>query len=236
MQDMSEEIEDYNYNQEAMEFTSITVFPLKRKRETSSSGYSSARFAEKIPEDYICKICSDVVKHPVECALCGTLLCEDCTAKPINRNCTVFSTLDFERRPACPVCSTINTMRKPSRVLRRMISELKICCKNRKRGCEFITTLDLLESHESLCSYKVIKCGNSKFCGIKGTIHNFIPLDPAFIRTNSMIREGSGYVCSEVCKREVIFDRLIHSSYIQEALLDYFQVVSEIDERKRSIN
>ena len=45
----------------------------------SNMGYELERFVDKVPNVFVCIICHEVVKHAVECSLCESLYCSECS-------------------------------------------------------------------------------------------------------------------------------------------------------------
>ena len=44
----------------------------------SFGGFDPKIFLKPVNMDFICSICSSVVRQPKECTVCGTLFCSDC--------------------------------------------------------------------------------------------------------------------------------------------------------------
>lgn len=195
--------QEFDYFQSTCNYNTI---PMKRFRTNiENGGIPTDRFDQEIPDDLICKMCCNVVKTPLECSQCGVLICTGCL--PLTSIRAIFSSeTNQPNKSCCPVCKTLNKFRNTSRVLSRIINELKLCCKNKDKGCEVIIMLGDLKNHENSCDFKTVKCGNLRYCTNRGTIQSFLSVvfgdqenDFNYLRTTS-------YVCSEKCKKMIVFD------------------------------
>ena len=138
---------------------------LPRKRRGPSSGYPVSRFTETPLSEFICGQCSEVVKRPVECTQCGVLTCFHCA----------FPEQGIIRRSGevpCTSCQKPTSHREISRVLKRMIGDLKIKCKY--PGCDSVLTLETLKTHEKQCDLKIVKCANFSKCSMEGFLLSLI--------------------------------------------------------------
>ena len=118
-------------------------------------GYDEERFASTVDRNFICPICSNVLKDPVLCPRNHHCFCRDCITKHL------------ENSQICPSCAdelTVDTLTEPQQTIKRMLNELKIHCVNVDRGCQEIVQLQHLDSHEATCGFTPAVCANQG-CG-----------------------------------------------------------------------
>jgi len=195
---------------------------LKRPRIKSKSGYLLDLFPTPPRAEFLCKACSQVVKRPKECTHCGLLMCGSCwentsrTAPPPSSLFFLYS----GREEVCPNCRLPTVTREPSRLLRRLVLNLEVKCKNCQLGCGCILPLGDMKAHESGCAYKLVQCGNY-MCAKKGRKVAFFPV----YRPS---KPGSGFVCSQVCKRTVDMISLLAQNEVETAIGEFYKAASEI--------
>ena len=117
-----------------------------------NQGYEDTRFETTINKNFHCPICINVLKDPVQCQRNQHYFCTPCITKHINEN-----------SPTCPICMeglTLETLRKPPRIVTDYLSSLKIYCDYAKRGCRDVVDLGVLKAHVSQCSYSPVVCSN----------------------------------------------------------------------------
>lgn len=112
-------------------------------------GYNVNRFVSPVNENFVCNICTNVMKDAV-ITLCGHSFCEGCLSKWLSR-------LD---RETCPVCRAYTSQYEiiPNISLRNMIRPLNVWCDNNHLGCHVVTKLENYEQHELICDYRLVKC------------------------------------------------------------------------------
>ena len=67
----------------------------------------------------------------------------------------------------CPECNehlTVDTLRRPQRLVSNYLSKLKINCDHASRGCPQFICLEELESHVASCGYAPVLCSNAECC------------------------------------------------------------------------
>ena len=138
-------------------------------------GYSPHRFTETPHKDIYCVFCSCIVKNPVECQICGTLICVYCQAM----------------NSQCLHCKSMQPFRKPSRVLLDIIGNLLLKC--RFEGCHCIQRLKDIRSHEKRCQHRTIKC-KSSICKHRRKEKEMLEEDSGMLVCDS--------VCSKVFRME----------------------------------
>ncbi|CAB3995801.1 RING finger 151-like [Paramuricea clavata] len=119
-------------------------------------GYDEERFASTVNRNFLCLICSNVLKDPVLCPRNQHCFCRSCIAKH----------LENSRR--CPTCAgelTVETLAEPNRMVKDYLNELNIHCVYNNRGCHEILQLQYLDSHEATCGFIPAVCTNQG-CGV----------------------------------------------------------------------
>lgn len=120
--------------------------------DTDEQGYESTRFDSVVDENYICPICMNVLKDPVQCQRNEHYFCTPCIRKHLKRNSNT-----------CPTCRdelTLETLGKSSRLVTRYLSNLKIRCDYFNRGCREVALLGDLETHVKNCGFAAVRCSN----------------------------------------------------------------------------
>ena len=131
------------------------------------AGVSTDRFIDSVPEEFLCGVCQQVVRDPIECANCGVLYCLSCRGLCLH----FFTFYPVNRDMNCPGCKGISFLRQPSKVLRKIIGSLHVRCKN--SACPVIIELDSLKSHQKECDYKQVTC-KRRACRVKGLKKDFL--------------------------------------------------------------
>jgi hypothetical protein len=91
-----------------------------------------------LTDELRCRICHGILMRPMECKQCENCFCMDCLQKWLRES------------GQCPFkCSDEPDFKmKPHKIIRNMLSKLKITCKNKSLGCEKILDYDKLEIHQ----------------------------------------------------------------------------------------
>ena len=116
-------------------------------------GYDEERFVTTINRNFLCLICSNVLKDPVLCAKNHHCFCRGCITKH----------LDNSQRCPTATCTdklTEGTLTEPPRMVKDYLNESKIRCVYNDRGCEEIVQLQHLDQHEDSCEYTPAVCTN----------------------------------------------------------------------------
>lgn len=127
-------------------------------------GYEIVRFLEEVDEELLCTICGQVLEAPVQIRQCEHCFCSSC----INEWLKHQQVCPVDRNPVSPMDDLI----QPPRILRNLLSRLKIACENKGFGCTAVVRLDCLQSHLDACEYnpkRPVAC--DKGCGL------IVPLD-----------------------------------------------------------
>ncbi|OMJ78442.1 hypothetical protein SteCoe_21769 [Stentor coeruleus] len=207
--------------------------PIRRKNRDEPNGFPVSRFLTPPPSEYLCVLCQNVVKKPLECRKCGKLYCDSCIA-----GLQIVDESSCNKAFSCNACGCSQEPRQPSQVLLRMITELKIKCVHFDLGCQNYITIEEMNRHELVCPYREVLCGNFRHCKKSGLIKDFIETEAVTRSIYSHIsnRAGSGrgkcYTCSENCKKIVAFDKLVTDKQHHKALLEYYQVLLSLTEKE----
>ena len=111
-------------------------------------------FVGKVPSELTCKLCSKVLREPVQVVCCGYHYCKTCIERRINVNAT------------CPNCHTPNFNHFKDKHFEQRIDMLKIYCPHHKRGCKWSGEMSTVKSHLHAaqgCPYEAVLCTNK--CG-----------------------------------------------------------------------
>ncbi|CAG9334909.1 unnamed protein product [Blepharisma stoltei] len=196
-------------------------------------GYEIDRFIEPPRKDFLCPVCLGVVRNPLECVQCGSLLCKKCFLEIISSS-HANSHLRLIRTPivTCPICRSLAVPREPSILLLKYINNLQIACKNKNQGCGEICCLANIKEHQKTCQFSTVSCANQQFCNKRGTKNEFITVNFPKPRINSYfndsrIRKGK-LVCSEICKRVMIMKNALDSGQINEPRAMHHDAIKEL--------
>ena len=109
------------------------------------------KFVDETPNKFICNICTKVLRDPHLTECCGQHFCESCIKHWVSQN----------RAKGCPHCRQYKFVHILNKALKREINELKVCCINQEKGCEWKNELDNLETHMKNCGYVEVECSNN---------------------------------------------------------------------------
>ncbi|ESN90684.1 hypothetical protein HELRODRAFT_185223 [Helobdella robusta] len=121
-------------------------------------GYDVCRFDGEVDEELLCPICSGVLENPVQASHCEHAFCLSCINGWLARQNT------------CPIDRGVlrkNNLKSVPRILRNLLSRLKITCNNSELGCPEMLKLDSLPAHLLECDFnpkKPVTC--DKGCGL----------------------------------------------------------------------
>ena len=121
-------------------------------------GYEDSRFERDVDENFHCSICYNVLKEPRMCRNNEHIFCATCITQHLKVN-----------SQTCPECNehlTIDTLRRPQRLVSNYLSKLKINCDHASRGCPQFICLEELETHVAACGYAPVLCSNAE-CGME---------------------------------------------------------------------
>ena len=118
---------------------------------TYQYGFEEDRFQQAVSQYFKCVICRNVLRDPVTCRDHQHLFCRAC----INTHLA-----NFERCPSCNQELCVHTLREAPRVVKNVLSELKIRCDFYERGCIKFVELGDLEKHAKECEFGPAICSN----------------------------------------------------------------------------
>ena len=121
-------------------------------------GYDDSRFERDVDENFHCSICYNVLKEPRMCRNNEHIFCATCITQHLKVN-----------SQTCPECNehlTVDTLRRPQRLVSNYLSKLKINCDHASRGCPQFICLEELETHVATCGYAPVLCSNAE-CGME---------------------------------------------------------------------
>ncbi len=132
----------------------MAVANVPEAANTAYGGYDND-FVETVPDRYVCTVCTKVLRDPHLTSCCGQHFCETCLNYWFEKH----------RQQSCPHCRTKGSGFNHflDKKLKREISELKIWCSNKDKGCEWRDELQSLEKHiksDRGCGYVKVKCPN----------------------------------------------------------------------------
>lgn len=112
---------------------------------------------EYLTQELKCGICHGVLMNPMECNQCENCFCMNCLHKWLKEagKCP----FKCEGEDGCP-----DFKMKPHKIIRNMLSNLKLRCKHAENGCKSILDYDKIEIHEEVeCIMKIYDCPEKEF-------------------------------------------------------------------------
>ena len=107
-------------------------------------------FVEPLPNELQCPLCLEFLKEPTLTSCCGHHFCRECIDHAITRS------------HVCPLCNDQGFQTLLNKEKQRVISTLKVYCKRKSRGCEWVSELGRLEHHldveEGDCGCVEVEC------------------------------------------------------------------------------
>ena len=112
-------------------------------------------FVDKVPDRFICQICTKVLRDPHLAVCCGQHFCKSCLNKWFAR----------QGKESCPHCRAEGEgfNHVIHKGLRSEVNHLKIRCSNHGEGCQWTGELGTLKQHlesNSGCGYVLVECPN----------------------------------------------------------------------------
>ncbi len=121
--------------------------------------------AININRKFVCTICLNIPRHPIELKNCGHVYCRGCISQVKMTNNDEWSTA----QKICPLCRTVFTEQhiinfdKGSKTLQKIFNEIVISC---SFTCGRHLSIYVLNDHEMwLCPRRPVQCPNNG-CGI----------------------------------------------------------------------
>jgi len=107
-------------------------------------------FVEPLPSELQCPLCLEFLKEPTLTSCCGHHFCREC----INRAIT--------HSHVCPLCNNQGFQTFHNKEKKRLVNALKVYCKWKSRGCEWVGEFGRLEHHldveEGDCGCVEVEC------------------------------------------------------------------------------
>ena len=119
------------------------------------SGFSTDRFQISVNKNFLCPICANVLKDPVQCQN-QHYFCKECIKKHLKTNAK-----------SCPICAqdlSEETLAEAPRILTDYLNGLLTRCDHSERGCPEEVPVFRLKSHVRKCDFRPIVCTIEK-CG-----------------------------------------------------------------------
>ena len=133
------------------------------------------KFVKELPDDYQCMICAKVLNEPHLTDCCGQHFCQVCLEQWFKK----------QDKKICPHCRSESFSHISYIPLKRKIDDLEVYCPNQEEGCQVVTKLGDLNSHEDAeCSFAKVVC--SQGCG------------------TSILRKELTEHCSNECSKRMI--------------------------------
>ena len=89
--------------------------------------------------DFVCSICSLVLREPCMAGCCGARFCQNCIQK--HQDISINT---------CPYCKSEDFYFVPDKNLKQKLLKSKVYCKNKNIGCDWIGELSRLDEHLNL--------------------------------------------------------------------------------------
>ena len=107
-------------------------------------------FVEPLPNELQCPLCLEFLKEPTLTSCCGHHFCRECIDRAIARSIV------------CPLCNDQGFQTLINKEKQRLVSALKVYCKRKSQGCEWVGELGRLEHHldveEGDCGCVEVEC------------------------------------------------------------------------------
>lgn len=118
----------------------------KQQEKQAQTGYQLQRLLipslQEFNEDFLCYVCKQIVKEPLECPRCQILFCRECST--VKRGEEMAICLSCERE-SCPVEEI--KLNKLNKILTRIYERFQLSC----QICSEPYTIEELHQHESEC-------------------------------------------------------------------------------------
>ena len=107
-------------------------------------------FVEPLANELKCPLCLEFLKEPAITSCCGHHFCHGCIDRVITRN------------HVCPLCNNQGFQTFLNKEKQRLVNTLKVYCKWKSRGCEWVGELGRLDHHldveEGDCGCVEVEC------------------------------------------------------------------------------
>ncbi len=113
-------------------------------------------FVDRLPDEYTCSVCLDVLREPHLTTCCGRHFCKRCIERVLNYG-----------KP-CPLCKHPGFVAVIDKSVERRILAMKVRCPFTALGCDWVGEMrrqpDHLDLEKGQCEHRHIKCPNG--CGM----------------------------------------------------------------------
>lgn len=107
-------------------------------------GYDANRFEGDVDEELLCPICSFILEDPVQAPDCEHAFCKLC----INQWLKLQRICPVDRTSIHPI-----DLKPVPRILKNLLSKLKITCDHAANGCKSYVRLENLNNHSQECEF-----------------------------------------------------------------------------------
>lgn len=114
-------------------------------------GFDLERFVGYVNEGLLCCVCRDVLERPLQ-APCEHAFCSACISSWLLHH----SSCPEDRLPL-----DVGSLKPLYRYMRNDLNRLQIRCVNAAQGCEVVSSLENLHTHEDECEFAFISCSNT---------------------------------------------------------------------------
>jgi hypothetical protein len=101
-------------------------------------------------QNFTCPLCLELAKNAVESSCCTKIYCQECIDS------------SFKKYQHCPCCRSPDLTYEPSKIARKVISEIKVPCNH----CELKVETGEMQNHLKKCPKVKLKC---RLCGLELT-------------------------------------------------------------------
>lgn len=153
---------------------------------------------EVIDDKFLCVVCNQVLRYPVQFEECGHRCCSSCLSDLLRVS------------PRCPLCPNASVSRDKVYVdtaFGNEIGKIAICCPFHKKGCQWEGQLSDNKEHQDNCNFVEVECPNS--CGAQ--------FDKRFLKQHLSDDCTKRMVTCEFCKETVFYkDEIAHMNSCKE--------------------
>ena len=127
--------------------------PIPRKVSFFTSGFHPARFQGEVDPYFVCPVCAWVVRTPVACTHCETLICKTCHDRVASL-----------REDVCPCCKQPFVPSPMRRYPSIVYSRYHLSCSFSPFGCPFSAPIPATSQHEDTCLFRPVDCVSPQCC------------------------------------------------------------------------
>ncbi|XP_041456126.1 TNF receptor-associated factor 5-like [Lytechinus variegatus] len=168
----------------------------KKKKNGITMGDMEVVFTEEVNKKYICTVCQQILRYPVQFEECGHRCCSSCLPELLRVS------------PRCPLDQSPVARDKVyvDTAFGNEIGELSVKCPNYDKGCPWTGVLKENKDHFAKCMYVEVECPN--VCGAH--------FDKRFLETHLEDDCTKRMVQCEFCQKKIFFkDEIAHMNACQ---------------------